>query len=214
MKNNIVAVIPAFNEASTIGAVVSKIKKFATPVVVNDGSSDDTKGIAEAHGAVVFNHVVNRGYEQALQSGFEKAVEMDCEYVITLDADGQHDPTAITKFQEKIEEGYDVIVGVRHKRQRISESVFSFVGKLKWGFDDPLCGMKAYRTLALKDAMADLHEFNSIGTKYAIWIASHGGRTYQIPITTSDRKDKPRFGSGIKANIRITYAMLLTLSLI
>lgn len=214
MKHKIIAVVPAFNEASTIGSVVSKIKKFATPLVVNDGSADDTKGIAEAHGAIVFDHVVNRGYEQALQSGFEKAVEMDCEYVITLDADGQHDPTTIAKFHEKIKEGYDVVVGVRDKRQRISESIFSFVGKLRWGLEDPLCGMKAYRTLALKDAMAHLHKFNSVGTKYALWIVSHGGRPYQIPIITSDRKDKPRFGSGIKANIRIAYSMLLALSLI
>ena len=214
MKNNIVAVIPAFNEEKTIGSVVLQIKKFAIPLVVNDGSTDDTKGIAESNGAILVDHIVNRGYEQALQSGFEKALNMDCEYVITLDADGQHDPTTIAKFHEKIEEGYDVIVGVRDRRQRISESIFSVVGKFKWNFEDPLCGMKVYRTVALKDAMAKLHNFDSIGTKYAIWIASHGGRVYQIQIKTSDRKDKPRFGSGIKADIRITCAMLLALVLI
>jgi len=66
--------------------------------VVDDGSSDGTAKIAQGEGATVVSYSVNRGYDAALESGFCKAAEIGCELVVTIDADGQHNPDLIGKL--------------------------------------------------------------------------------------------------------------------
>ena len=86
-------VIPAFNAANTIGALVRGIKRQGLPVVVvNDGSADETAPIASAEGAVVISHLRNEGKGRALRTGFEHALRAQYDGVITMDSDGQHDP--------------------------------------------------------------------------------------------------------------------------
>ena len=91
-------VIPALNEEKTIYEVVKESLKFGLVVVVDDGSVDQTAKFAELGGAVVVSHEKNKGYDSALNSGFIKAESLGCEYIITLDADGQHNPKLIHKF--------------------------------------------------------------------------------------------------------------------
>ena len=69
-------VIPAFNEADSIGDVVAAVSAYGTPIVVDDGSSDDTGLLASKAGAVVVRQEVNDGYDAALSRGFDKADEM------------------------------------------------------------------------------------------------------------------------------------------
>ena len=84
-------------------------------IVVDDGSSDGTHEVALAKGVVLVQHPQNRGKGAALKSGFEKAAEMGLDYVITLDADGQHKPEDIPRLLEKLDQGFDMVVGARDK---------------------------------------------------------------------------------------------------
>jgi glycosyltransferase involved in cell wall biosynthesis len=200
--------VPAFNESRTIASVVSGAVRSGTPIVVDDGSTDDTGDRARQAGATIVRHDGNRGYDDALNSGFARAAEIGCEYVITLDADGQHDPSIIDRFVAALDAGADIAVGVRHRRQRIGEVVFAWAANELWGLSDPLCGMKAYR-IGLYRELGHFDSYGSIGTELALFAAKRGRKIVQIPLTTRDRTDAPRFGRRLSANIRILRAMIL-----
>ena len=95
-KPFIVAGMPMYNEEETIGTVVTMALRHVDAVIcVDDGSSDSSARIAEACGAIVHRHRVNRGYGGALKSLFKKARELNADAMIILDSDGQHDPSDI-----------------------------------------------------------------------------------------------------------------------
>ncbi len=108
-------IIPAFNEAARIAAVVCRAKAHCPDVVVvDDGSSDRTAATAEAAGATVVRHPQNRGKGVALQTGFAYARERGFDIAITLDADGQHNPDEIPRFLEAYARtGIPVLIGNR-----------------------------------------------------------------------------------------------------
>ncbi len=110
----IIAVIPAYNEETTIADVLQRTRPFVdVMVVVNDGSLDRTAEIARTQGAVVVSHVINRGLGAAIGTGFVMAQRLHADVAITLDADGQHDPSKIPSFIAAIEQGADVVIGSR-----------------------------------------------------------------------------------------------------
>ncbi len=94
----ILAVIPAYQEGPRIGAVVAATMRYLPVVVVDDGSTDDTAVVAAAAGAAVLRQVPNAGKGAALRAGFRHALDAGAEAVVTLDADGQHDPDEIPAF--------------------------------------------------------------------------------------------------------------------
>lgn len=111
----VIAVIPAYNEATVIGDVVKHATSFADEViVVDDGSNDRTAEIAENAGARVYSHVINRGLGATLATGIAAGLKNGGDILITLDADGQHDPAEIPNFVQAIEEnGVDAVIGSR-----------------------------------------------------------------------------------------------------
>ena len=209
-RHRIGIVIPALNEAGTVGAIVSSACQYGLPIVVDDGSSDETGKLAAAAGATVVRHAVNRGYDQALNSGFARAAELDCKYVITMDADGQHNPGILRLFLQALDDGADVVIGKRDRRQRLAEHVFAWLASAKWGINDPLCGMKAYR-MEVHNELGHFDCYGSIGTELAIHAAKCGKKITQIEFKTRDRADAPRFGRRFSANMRILRALWLGL---
>lgn len=204
------AVIPAYNEARSISTVVEGVKQYALPIVADDGSSDDTARLALQAGAVVVKHDCNRGYDAALQTGLFKAIELGCTYAITMDADGQHNPAGIEPFKAVLLQGADLVVGVRDRHQRFSESLFALTGRLLWSIADPLCGMKGYRLSHLK-RLGHFDSYNSIGTEYALRCARSHLRICSVPVVTRERTGASRFGLGFKPNLRILRAMAIGL---
>src|SRR5438874_2423753 len=110
----IVVVMPAFNEASVIGTVLSKIPSHidsfdAVALVVDDGSTDSTGEIARDAGAHVLRHVANLGTGAATITGLKAARQLGADIVVTMDADGQHDPAEIEKLVRCLVDGrFDV----------------------------------------------------------------------------------------------------------
>lgn len=98
--SGILALIPAHNEATRIAAVVEGAARFLPVLVVDDGSSDDTARVAEGAGARVVRQTPNLGKGEALMTGFRQAIAGGAAAVLTLDADGQHDPAEIPAFLE------------------------------------------------------------------------------------------------------------------
>lgn len=117
-QDRIVALVPAFNERRAIQPVLAGALKTLPVVVVDDGSSDGTAEVAEEAGALVIRHEVNQGKGAALRTGFQWALENELSAIITLDADGQHDPVEIPKFLVLYRsEEPDLIIGKRNFSQ-------------------------------------------------------------------------------------------------
>jgi glycosyltransferase involved in cell wall biosynthesis len=113
----IVALIPAYEEGPRIGAVVEAARRHLPVVVVDDGSTDDTASRAEAAGATVIRQVPNAGKGAALRAGFRHALEAAAPAVVTLDADGQHDPDEIPAFLQRFgARQAELIIGQRDLR--------------------------------------------------------------------------------------------------
>lgn len=111
-------IIPAYNEQKNIQQVVAGAIKHFPVLVVDDGSLDKTADIAEQAGARVLRHVPNQGKGAALRLGFQAVLDSDCQAVVTLDADGQHDPAEIPSFLEAFQRGQaDLIIGKRDFNQ-------------------------------------------------------------------------------------------------
>lgn len=97
---DVLAVIPAYQAAGTLASVVRATAIHAPVLVVDDGSGDDTGEVAAAAGAAVLRQDPNQGKGAALRAGFRAALERGIGSVLTLDADGQHDPGRIPAFLE------------------------------------------------------------------------------------------------------------------
>ncbi|MEA3376972.1 MAG: glycosyltransferase family 2 protein [Chloroflexota bacterium] len=114
LNRTVVALIPAWNEGSRLGPVVEATRHYLPVLVVDDGSTDDTATVAERAGATVVSHVCNQGKGVALMTGFDWALQRDYDGVLTLDADGQHDPDDIPLLLGAYQtEQWDLIIGRR-----------------------------------------------------------------------------------------------------
>lgn len=120
LKQSISVVLPAKNEAGAIGETIQKIfhlNYIDEVIVVNDGSTDATQRIAEQAGAKVVSHPYSKGNGAAIKTGARHATS---NVIVFMDADGQHDPNDIPRLLEKIEQGYDLVVGARQKGSQAS----------------------------------------------------------------------------------------------
>lgn len=206
-------VVPALNERETIGGVVKALRPHGLIVVVDDGSRDQTAAIAKAAGALIVSKSVRRGYDQALISGFQYVISKQlADWVVTVDADGQHAVTSVKKIVKIIEAGgSELILGVRPTFPRLSEKIVALFYQAKWGVPDPLCGLKAYRIdrLARVD-FAVLSGIDTIGTGAMLGLLRQKVRKTIVPVEILDRGDRPRFGNVLSANLRILKLMLIT----
>lgn len=149
-------IIPAFNEEETISDVIEETKQslsFADILVVNDGSKDRTSKIARDSGIIVINHTYNLGYGAALQTGFRFAEKNGYDFVIIMDADGQHIPSYAEGLIKAMQEyKADVVIGSRFINEgyrvgiikKIGIWLFSFIAKRYTGIPitDPTSGFQ------------------------------------------------------------------------
>lgn len=201
-------VIPAFNEAESIAAVIAAVSAYGTPVVVDDGSSDDTGARAAAAGAVVVRQDPNRGYDAALARGFAKADEIGAEFVVTADADGQLSPASIPPILAELSNGpAEFVLGVRETgAARWSEALFNLYTRLRFGVPDILCGMKGFR---IDTYRAHREWMNTPSVYTAMALAALRSRCpfALVPVAVKSRPGASRFGGLWKANIKIARSL-------
>ena len=207
VKYKVAIVIPAFNEAATIFDVVQSVKEYGVVIVVDDASTDNTRQLAVNAGATVISHNENKGYDEALNSGFIEADKCDFDAVITFDADGQHSSKMLKKYIDNLKKGIDLVLGVRPKPARFSERIFMFYTRIRFGWKDPLCGMKGY-SMKLYRSQGYFDSYNSIGTELAFTGLMNGFSYVQLPIVIIRRIDTPRFDTTIRSNWKIFKSLL------
>jgi glycosyltransferase involved in cell wall biosynthesis len=163
-KPFVVVGIPAFNEASMIARVVLAAQKYADAVVVcDDGSSDMTGAIAKRLGADVIHHRRNLGYGASIKSLFKRACELNATVLVTMDADGQHNPKEIPNVVKPIVQGLaDLVIGSRFidtcgtkempLYRRLGAQLITKIvnGSSKNGISDAQSGFRAYNRQALE----------------------------------------------------------------
>lgn len=162
---SILALIPGYNEAPRIAAVVMGARAHLPVVVIDDGSTDETAAIAEGAGATVLRQHPNQGKGAALRAGFRYALDAGVEAALTLDADGQHDPAEIPSFLAAWSAGdVDLVVGGRDfRRMPLVRRLSNTIGGLafSWAVGQPIPdNQSGYRLISrrIMEAMLDSRE--------------------------------------------------------
>lgn len=149
-------IIPAYNEEENIVRVVENLKNnypMYDYIVINDGSSDSTAKICRKNGYELVDLPVNLGLAGAFQTGLKYAYRNGYDYAIQFDADGQHRPEFIGPMLDKIQEGYDIVIGSRFVTEKkpyslrmLGSNLISMAMKLTTGrrVKDPTSGMRMF----------------------------------------------------------------------
>ncbi len=201
-------VIPAYNEEETIGKVLKGVLNYLKNIiVVNDCSSDHTGKILNNFPIIIINNKKNIGYAKTLEVGVKKAFISGADYVITFDADGQHRADNLKEFIRVIEsESPELVLGKRSFKNRFMEEVLGFYSYLKYGFSDPLCGMKAYKK-SLFNRYGYLERKYSIATELTFRAIKNKASFIEVPIKVERRQTQSRFANNIYGN----YLEIITL---
>ena len=191
-------VLPAKNESAAIGQTVEKIKHLSIHyeiIVVNDGSTDNTKDVAEQAGAKVVTHTYSKGNGAAIKTGARTATG---DIIVFLDADGQHDPQDIPRLVAKIEEGYDLVVGARQKGSQASmgrgvanslyNNIASYMTEHK--VEDLTSGFRAVRTEKFREFLYLLPNGFSYPTTSTMAFFRAGYSVTYVPIHAAKRIGK------------------------
>ncbi|MFW6151955.1 MAG: undecaprenyl phosphate translocase family protein [Verrucomicrobiota bacterium] len=203
---NFCVIIPAYMEAGRISDVVRESLQYCERVlVVDDGSEDATSDRAEEAGAVVIRHKQNRGKGAALQTALQYAGKKGFDFVVILDADGQHSPADIPAFVEKHRDGnFDVIVGSRMSDvqnmpwiRRMTNRFMSWLLSRKMGqsVPDTQCGYRLYSKKALPYLSSVSGRF-AAESEALLHLADNGIKIGEVPIRAvyGDEKSKIRPG--------------------
>lgn len=196
-------IVPAYREERQIAAVVRGIRAHvADVIVIDDGSPDRTAAEAEAAGARVLRHERNRGKGVALNTGFAYARERQFDYLITLDADGQHAPEDIPRFIDAyVRTGIPVLIGNRMSERgggmpfvrRLTNRFMSWYlsREMRQYVPDTQCGFRLYRCDVIPFVETEAERY-AAESEILLHIAARGIRMDAVPITLiyGDEKSK------------------------
>jgi len=188
-------IIPAYNATSTLNLLLARLMEFAPKhdiIVIDDGSSDSTAEAAKLSGVELIIHQHNKGKGAALRSGFELALNKDCEAVITIDADGQHDPKYIPALVDTMDTGrWDIVVGSRRNEfdrmsfaRYLSNSITTTVVSILAGtrISDSQSGYRSIRTSVLKSVKLKTSRYQ-MESELLIKAARQGFKIGSVDIT-------------------------------
>ncbi len=192
IKKKIFIIIPVFNEESVLRDIINKVRKegYTNILVIDDGSTDNSYGVAKKQKVIVLRHLINRGKGAAIKTGFEAAKILNASAVVTFDGDGQHSPNDITNLIKKVNAGYDVVLGTRSMNIKtmpfiklLANFTANFITMMIYGLwvHDSQCGLRAYskKALSLINTKNDRYEYDS---EIIREISRHKLRYTEVPI--------------------------------
>jgi glycosyltransferase involved in cell wall biosynthesis len=217
------AVVPAYNEASCVGEVVRELRRSAPgfdPLVVDDGSTDNTPAVAREAGARVVRHPFNLGIGGAVQTGFTFAQQHGYDYLVQVDGDRQHDPGEIRRLEHAMAESdVDMVCGSRflhedHKypapvSRRTGIHLFAFLLSKVVGqrVSDPTSGFRLYNRRAIGVFARDYpHDYPEV--EAVLMVHAHRLRMCEVPVRMYVRGGGV---SSIKGTGKSTYYMIKVL---
>ena len=196
-----IAIVPALNEEQTVGRVIDEIRAFDPGfdiVVVDDGSTDRTAGVAADRGAHVLRLPFNLGIGGAMQTGFRFAFEQGFEIAVQIDGDGQHDPSQLPKILGPVLAGEaDLCVGSRFTGEGAYRSSFArrvgikiFAGVVsavvRQKVTDTTSGFRAVNRKGIALFAADYpHDYPEV--EATVMCVKHKLRLTEVPVTMRER---------------------------
>ena len=230
LDRSCLAVVPAYNEAATVGSVVRSLHENAPAfdvVVIDDGSTDETARVAADAGARVVTHPFNLGIGGAVQSGFRFALENGYQYMVQVDGDGQHDPCEIDKLVARMEDdpALDVAVGSRFVEdleysgpvsRRAGIHVFAFLLSrfVDQKITDPTSGFRLYNRRAIGLFARDYpHDYPEV--EAVLVLHHHRLRMCEVPVRMFARgggKSSIRSGKSAYYMVKVLLALFVGLA--
>jgi hypothetical protein len=212
----IALVIPAYNEAANVGQVIAGLPPEVgglplQPIVVDDGSVDDTIDRARATGTAAVHLPLNRGQGAALRTGYRLALATGARLVVTMDADGQHQASDLPRLVQPILDGEaDVVNGSRvlgaadpaHAARKLGIKLFAWLLSVLTArrITDPACGFRAVRTEALRGL--EFHQDQFHNSEFILEASKRKLAMVEVPVTVAIRisgasKKPPHFRYGL-----------------
>ena len=227
---SVLIIIPAYNEEKSILNVVSNIKKVKTNnylidyIIINDGSSDNTKKVCLDNKLNFIDLPNNLGIGGAVQTGYKYAYYKNYDIAIQIDGDNQHNPSYITNLCDEINNGYDLVIGSRFV-ETLSEFKSSFLRRLGINFLSnliKLCtGFKVYDvTSGFRACNKDIIEYfaNNYPIDYPepdslVQVLKQNKKVKEIPVEMNERKTGKSSIRGLKSiyyMIKVSFAIIIS----
>lgn len=191
-------IIPAYNESESIERVVDNLRENFPQydyVVINDGSADQTAAICRRRGYELIDLPVNLGLAGAFQTGLKYAWRKGYDYALQFDGDGQHRPEYIASMLEKIQEGYDIVIGSRfvtEKKPRsmrmLGSNLISIATRLTTGkrIKDPTSGMRIFNRKMIGEFALNMNYGPEPDT--VSYLLKQGATIAEVQVTMDERQ--------------------------
>ena len=224
-RNEIFVVVPAYNEEKTVSQIIEGIAKEGYNVVlVNDGSKDNTLNLAieskrrNPDKIFIVSHFINRGLGAALKTGIDVAVRKHAKYILTFDADGQHEISDIEKVVKPLQDGNaDVCIGARPFKdmpfsKSFANSVMNFLTLVFYrrNVKDSQSGLRAFTA----DAASQINIVSSgyaVSSEFIREISDKNFRLEEVTITTIYTPETQHKGTDAIVGLKILFKMILDL---
>ena len=219
--NKVLLVIPAYNEEANIRMVVDELVNHYPQldyVVVNDGSKDRTAQICREYGYNLLDLPVNLGLAGCFQAGMKYAYMKGYEYAIQFDGDGQHRPEYIDSMREKMEEGYDIVIGSRFVDRKkdmsmrmIGSRLIAGAIKLTTGVTvtDPTSGMRMFNRKMIKEFALNINYGPEPDT--VSYLLKQGAKIAEVPVKIAERAGGESY---LKPMVAARYMVRMLISIL
>ena len=225
MKDKVLIIVPAYNEEINISNVLKDIKKnlsYADIVVINDASLDNTKDMVLNQNIKCIDNIFNLGYAYSIQTGIKYAYYNDYDYVIQMDADGQHIASEADRLYKEIKKSnVDIVIGSRFIKdsgyksplfRRIGTKLFEIMIRLfcKEKITDPLSGFQCFNKDVIKRYALCIDYPEYPDANLIIEMLLEGYKISEMPVKMNLRENGVSMHSGIIKPIKYMIQQLYT----